>query len=78
MKIAKGTVRKLLIKIGSVQDLISKAIACGGDDRDPHGFEKAQRSLLQAFEICVEATGDYAPINLPNEALQPTHEGAGK
>ena len=74
MKIARGHVRQLIIKIGTVQDLIGVAIACNANDRDPHGFEKAQRLLSQAFEICVEATGDYAPINLPNKSLHGTLE----
>ena len=70
--IAKGNVRKLLIKIGYVQDLISTAIRCNADDRNPHRFEQTQKSLETALDVCVEATSDFDPINTPNHRWQRT------
>ena len=35
----KPTRRDLLIVIGRLQDLIGKATAAHGNDRDPNGFE---------------------------------------
>lgn len=61
-KIARGSVRRLLIVISEIQGLAGKAWASHQNDRDPHGFEEGQDALLEISKLCVEATDDYDPI----------------
>ena len=62
MKIARGNTRKLLKKVNNIQDLVSEAIGLHFDDQDRNGFEKAQKLLQKAFDLCIEITGEYERI----------------
>jgi hypothetical protein len=56
VNITKKPSRKQLLKvIVELQDLIGKAQARHGNDRDPNGFEKGQKLLEEAFQLCLEA-----------------------
>lgn len=41
-------------QLAKLQDLIGIAQANHGNDRDPHGFEKGQKALAEAFDIVVD------------------------
>ncbi|MCK5020054.1 MAG: hypothetical protein KAS32_23575 [Candidatus Peribacteraceae bacterium] len=56
MNITSKPNRKQLIKvISELQDMISSAKTYHGNDRNPHGFERGQKTLENAFELCVDA-----------------------
>ena len=59
---ARGEVRKLLIVIGKLQSLIGGAESNHNNDKDPCGFEKGQKKLREAFQLCIDATGNYDQI----------------
>jgi len=61
MKKAKGETRKLLKVIIDLQGKIGYAKGLHYNDRSQTAFEQAQDILQQAFELCVETTGDYDP-----------------
>lgn len=58
----KPTRRDLLVVIGRLQDIVSSAESCHGNDRDPNGFEKGQDLLKRAFRLCVSALGSDPPL----------------
>jgi hypothetical protein len=58
----RPTRRDLLVVIGRLQDLISKASGSHGNDRDPNGFEVGMKTLDKAFSLCVEVLGYDFPI----------------
>lgn len=62
MKQVRGEARKLLIVIGRLQSMIGSARGLHENDRDPMGYEMAQRKLSEAFELCVATTGKYPPV----------------
>ncbi len=66
MKHARGDMRKLLIAIGEIQQLIGNARGLHDDDQNPRGFEDGQKQLHKAFELCVTATSEYYPVNPPH------------
>lgn len=61
-KIARGSVRRLLIVIGRLQNLIGGAEGHHENDRDPNGFARGQIKLREAFRLCVETTDEYEPV----------------
>lgn len=63
MKIAKGPVRKLLVTITRLQDLVGRAQAFYENDRNPDGYELGGNALEEAFNLCVQATSDYYPTD---------------
>jgi len=60
-KRARGEVKRLLRVIGTLQDKIGESIGLHYDDRSRSAFEKAQKTLQEAFNLCVETTADYDP-----------------
>jgi hypothetical protein len=60
--IARGKIRKLLIVLGEIQDRIGAAKGLHDDDRSIGAFEKAQKLLQEAFELCVNARSEYDSI----------------
>lgn len=69
MKKARGEVRRLLIVINELQSMIGNAQEYHGNDRDRNGFEKGQKILRKAFDLCVNTTGDYEPIVIKKKKL---------
>ena len=67
MTITRGEVRRLLITIGELQSLIGRGIAYHNDDRDQNGFQKGQKELQDAFEMCIVATSKYDPVIIKNK-----------
>ena len=63
MKHARGEIRKLIVIISELQGKIGMARGLHYADTDPHGFEKAQRLLEEAFDLCVHATSPYFPVD---------------
>ena len=63
MKQARGETRKLLVIISELQGMIGMARGLHYADTDPHGFENAQKLLDKAFELCVQATSPYFPVD---------------
>lgn len=59
---ATGSTRKLLRVIGELQTLIGAAKNYHQNDRDPGGFEKGQKSLDEAFRLCIDTTGQYERV----------------
>nr|WP_280971437.1 hypothetical protein [Cupriavidus gilardii]WDE72675.1 hypothetical protein [Cupriavidus gilardii] len=56
MEITKKPTRKeLLMVITELQGLIGRAMARHGNDRDRDGYEKGQKLLEQAHELCIQA-----------------------
>jgi hypothetical protein len=51
-----------LVVIGRLQDLIGRASAEHGNDRNPDGFEQGMGHLQEAFRLCVSALGQDLPI----------------
>ncbi len=71
MKQARGSTRKLLIAIGEIQTRVGMARQYHYNDRDRGAFEKGQELLREAFDLCVSATSDYAPVDTPpNKRVQ--------
>lgn len=61
-KQARGEVRRLIKVIGELQNKIGMAKSHHDNDRDMMAFEKGQRLLEEAFELCIKTTGDYDPV----------------
>lgn len=62
--ITKKPSRKDLLRvITELQTLIGTAMSRHGNDRDPHGFEKGQRALEQAHNLCIEARAFDPPTD---------------
>ncbi|AMR77980.1 hypothetical protein [Cupriavidus nantongensis] len=59
----KPTRRELLQVITELQDLIGKAMARHGNDRDRDGYEMRQKYLEQAHELCIEARSFDPPTD---------------
>ena len=60
-KRARGEVKKLLIMILEVQNLVGKARGLHQNDRSQTSFEEAQNCLERAFALCVQATELFDP-----------------
>lgn len=58
----RPTRRDLLVVIGVLQDTIGRAHGYHGNDRDPNGFERGQRLLNKAHDLCIRALGQDSPI----------------
>lgn len=58
---AKGNTKKILQKVGEIQDLIGLAIANHANDRSTEAYENGQEQLKMAFDICLEITDMYDP-----------------
>ena len=52
----------MIIVVGELQSLIGRAKESHYNDKDPHGFQKGQEALKEAFEICINTTSAYEPI----------------
>lgn len=63
MKKARGGEKHLLRVISDLQSMIGSGIGHHDNDRDMMGFEKAQRTLQAAFELCIKTTGEYDPAS---------------
>ena len=59
---AKGNTKKILQKVGEIQDLVGLAMANHANDKNTDAYEKGQEQLKKAFDICLEITGMYDPI----------------
>jgi hypothetical protein len=51
--VKRGTVPTRCAQLARLQDLIGVAQSAHGNDRDPHGFEKGQTALREAFDLIV-------------------------
>lgn len=60
---ARGRTKKILLKVGQIQGLIGEAKTFHGNDRDNFGFERGQKKLEEALNICYEITAMYEPLN---------------
>lgn len=60
--VARGNVRKLIIVLGTIQDKVGAAKGLHDDDRSLGAFERAQKLLEEAFDLCVEARSMYDPV----------------
>ena len=60
---ARGNVKKILLMVGEIQDLVGDARGLHWNDRDDNAFALAQNKLEQALNLCVEATSMYDPID---------------
>lgn len=60
-KKATGEVKKLLRIISEIQGKVGMAKSHHDNDRDMMAFEKGQRLLEEAFELCLKATAPYDP-----------------
>lgn len=67
MKQARGEVKRLLTVIGEIQGKVGMARQWHFNDRQPGAFEKAQNLLQEAFDLCIQATSDYAPVDMPKD-----------
>ena len=74
--IARGNVRRIVHMVGEMQNLIGYAHGNHQNDRDPDGFEKAQKALGEAFDLCVQIRGMYDP--LPADRREEQKHGADK
>lgn len=64
MKVNKKPNRKeMLAIITELQLLIGKAIGLHGNDRDPNGYEKGQKILEEAHQLCIEARSFDPPTD---------------
>lgn len=61
-KIARGNTRKIILKVGKIQDLIGIANASVLNDRDPNRMDKIIPALECAFELCLSITAMYDPV----------------
>jgi hypothetical protein len=62
--IAKKPTRKDLLRvITELQRLVGTAMSAHGNDQDPHGFEKAQKTLEQAHALCIDARAFDPPTD---------------
>ena len=62
MKTPRGNVRKLILALGDIQDLVGEAQGVASNDRDVSRMDHLMPLLHRAFEICVEARSVYPPI----------------
>lgn len=64
LTLAKKPTRKdLLAVITELQNLVGTAMSAHANDRDPAGFEKGQKALEQAHELCILARSYDPPID---------------
>lgn len=61
MKIPRGNTRKLIIIIGEIQELAGKSLGVAMY-RDRNQAHKMQELLNKLLDLCIEATGMYAPV----------------
>lgn len=61
LKKARGEVKRLLRVIGTLQDKIGMGIGLHYNDRSQSAFGEAQKTLQEAFDLCIKTTADYAP-----------------
>lgn len=59
----KPTRKDLLEVVTELQRLVGTAMSQHGNDRDPSGFEKGQRALQQAHELCIQARSFDPPTD---------------
>lgn len=62
----KPSRRDLIVGLAKLQVLIGHASAKHGNDRDRNGYEKGQKTLEQAHELCIALTASDAPTD-PSE-----------
>jgi hypothetical protein len=62
MKKAKGEVKKLIVALGEIQNLVGKAKGSLWNDRDANSLEEASDALDKAFEICLKHRNQYDPL----------------
>jgi hypothetical protein len=62
MKKAKGEVKKLIIALGEIQNLIGKAKGVLWNDRNSNNIEETSILLEKAFEVCLKNRNEYYPI----------------
>ena len=63
MTTARGKVRIAMHKAGELQSLIGRAQALTMNDRIPDRMDKVLPILEEAFNLCLEITGLYDPID---------------
>lgn len=65
LEITKKPTRKDLLKVVTeLQRLIGRGMACHGNDRDPHGFEKGNNALQEAHNLCIAARSFDPPADM--------------
>ncbi len=70
MKQARGDARKLLQVLGEVQSLVGSARNDHYNDRSRIAFERAQKNLARAFDLCVAARSEYDIVpDMSEEAM---------
>lgn len=64
MTVTKKPTRKdLLMVITELQKLVGQAMSAHGNDRDRHGFERGQKTLEKAHELCIQARAFDPPTD---------------
>lgn len=58
-------IKSLLGAVGVLQSLVSQAKSDYNNDQDPDGFEKGNRYLSLAQEVCMDIRGHYPPGMTP-------------
>jgi hypothetical protein len=64
LTVTKKPSRKELLKvITELQKLVGTAMHTHGNDRDPNGFERGQKALERAHELCIQARAFDPPTD---------------
>ena len=61
-KVARGSVRKILVEIGRIQDLVGRARGLYMDDRNPNTADQIIPVFDEMLEICIAVLGEYERI----------------
>lgn len=64
MKVARGNVKKLIVILTDIQSLIGEARGAVMNDRDMMSMDKTLAALDKAFQLCIEARGEYYPTDM--------------
>lgn len=65
---ARGKTKKILIKVYQIQSLVGEAWMHHQNDRNPEGFELAQKALKKAESLCWEITGMYDYFDIESKS----------
>lgn len=63
-KVARGNTRRIIMKVGEIQQLVGVARGAAWDDRNPDRMERLISALDRAHELCIDITGMYAPVDV--------------
>lgn len=66
----KPTRRELLMILSKVQDLTGAAHGLHANDKNRMGFEYGQSKIMEAFELCVQASQFDSPIKKHKDILR--------